>query len=218
MTLPEVAAALASYLARQAELEHRELDTLRFGLEIVLGAVVKGAALFALAWLLGLTAPVAVALASGSAFRLLAGGAHCTGFGRCLLLGLAVYLLAGLAGARLGSVLSPDGLLWLLAVGYLVCSLAAWRWAPGAAPDADLGPARRRMFKLLTLLYLQVFLAGAVYLMREGHSSLAVAGLAALVAQGASLTPVGCRLIARYDRWLSEIRSGRRCAADAGEA
>jgi len=40
VTLQQAAAALASYLARQAELDHRQLDTLRFGLEIIMGALV----------------------------------------------------------------------------------------------------------------------------------------------------------------------------------
>lgn len=188
------------------------MDSLRFGLEIIIGGLIKGTLLFALAWVLNILTEVAVALVVGSAFRLLAGGAHCTGYMRCLVLGLTVYLVAGSAAATLAPLLTPYLTLYLLLLGFLLCSFVVIRWAPGQVPGKTLTSSIQRQFKLLSLLYLILWLGATLYLTRHGLSSLVLAGLLALLAQGLSVVPIGYWLIARYDSLL-----GKGVTANAGQ-
>ncbi len=209
MTLYQAAAGLAAHLARQVDLPQKQVDTLRFGLEIIIGSLIKGLLIFALACTLNIVMEVTVALLVGSGFRLLAGGAHATGYTRCLILGLSVYLATGWTATTYAPLFSPD----LLFVGFLFCFLAVLRWAPGPVPGKKLTPSKHRQFKVLSLLYLFPWLGAMVYLIGQDHSSLAFAGLLALLAQGFSLTPIGYRLIARYDSLLSG-NQGKEVAMD----
>lgn len=209
MNLAQVATKLALYLANQADLPNERVDSLRFGLEIIIGTLVKGILLFAAAWVLNIVAEVAVALLVGSVFRLLAGGAHCSGYGRCLLLGLAVYLAIGKVSAIYGSSLSSYWLFYLISIGYLFCCFVALRWAPGKVPGVELTPSKQRLFRVLSLFYLCLWLACLIYLAGHGYGSLMLAGLLALLAQSLSLTPSGYRIIDRYDMWLMRNRQGK---------
>jgi accessory gene regulator B len=216
MTLRQSATRLSLYLARQVDLPDERVEPLRFGLEIITGSLIKGLFIFVLAWTLNLVTEVATALFVGSTFRLLAGGAHSTGYGRCLFLGLTVYLVTGWVAATYGSILPPHGLIYLLAAGFLLCCFAVLWWAPGKVPGKRLTSPKRRQFKALSILYLALWLGGAVYLAGHGYASLALAGLLALLAQGFSLTPVGYRLIERYDSLLTRKQYGKEVTADVG--
>jgi len=215
MTLYQAATELSAYLARQVDLPQKQVDTLRFGLEIIIGSLIKGLLLFALAWALNIVMEVTVALLAGSGFRLLAGGAHATGYTRCLTLGLTVYLATGWTAMTYAPLLSPDLLFDLLLIGFLFCFLAVLRWAPGPVPGKKHTPSKQRRFKTLSLLYLFLCLGALVYLAGQDHSSLALAGLLALLVQGFSLTPMGYRLIERYDALLSG-KHGKEVTADVG--
>lgn len=105
MKLHQLAKRLAMFLGNQVALPRYQIERLRFGLEIIIGSLVKGILLFAAACVLNAVPDVAVALATGSVFRLVAGGAHCTDYTRCLFLGLAVYLGVGRAAVYFGDIL-----------------------------------------------------------------------------------------------------------------
>ncbi|MEW5954881.1 MAG: accessory gene regulator B family protein [Bacillota bacterium] len=203
MTLRQTATDLSFYLARQVDLPEKQVDSLRFGLEIIIGSLIKGILLFVLAWALDIVIPVVVALLVGSGFRSLAGGAHSTAYIRCLVLSLAIYLLTGWMATTYAFLISPDQLVNLLFIGFLFSLLAVLRWAPGPVPGKELNSSRHNQFKVLSLLYLFPWLGAMIYLASQGHSSLALAGLLALLAQGFGLTPMGYRLIERYDLLLS---------------
>ncbi|MEW6182193.1 MAG: accessory gene regulator B family protein [Bacillota bacterium] len=217
MNLAQVATKLALYLANQADLPNERVDSLRFGLEIIIGTMIKGVLLFAVAWALNIVAEVAVALSAGSVFRLLAGGAHCSGYGRCLLLGIGVYLAIGKVSAIYGFSLSSCWLFYLIIICYLFCCFVAFRWAPGKVPGVELTPPKQRLFKVLSLFYLHFLLMGMFYLVVNGYKSLAFAIFLALLAQGLSLTPIGYRLIKRYDMWIIINRQGKEVYGGASE-
>lgn len=215
MTLHQAAAGLSAYLARQVDLPPKQVDTLRFGLEIIIGSLIKGILLFSLAWAFSIVMEVTVALLVGVVFRLLAGGAHATAYVHCLVLSLTLYLLMGWAATTYSPQLLVHSLSYLLFAGFLLCFLAVLRWAPGPVPGKKRILSKQRRFKTLSLLYLFLWLGAMVYLVGQGHSSLASAGLLALLVQGFSLTPVGYRLIKRYDLLLSGKR-GKEVTADVG--
>ena len=214
MTLRQTATDLSFYLARQVDLPEKQVDSLRFGLEIIIGSLIKGILLFALAWALDIVIPVVVALLAGSGFRLLAGGAHSTAYVRCLVLSLAIYLLTGWTATTYAFLISPDQLVNLLFIGFLICFLAVRWWAPGPVPGKELNSSRYNLFKMLSLIYLFPWLGAMFYLAGQGHSSLALAGLLALLAQVFGLSPMGYRLIERYDLLLS--RNDRKEVATNG--
>lgn len=204
MNLRQIATGLSLYLVRQVDLPEERVDSLRFGLEIIIGSLIKGIILFALAGALNILIEVTVALVVGSAFRLLAGGAHCTGYVRCLFLGLTVYLVTGWVAKSYGLLISSHLLIFLVLSVFLLCFLIVIRWAPGEVPGKKLTSSKHRQFKVLSLLYLFLWLGTTLYLAAQGYSSLVLAGLLALLAQGFSVVPIGYRLIDWYDSILGK--------------
>ncbi len=153
MTLYQAAARLSTYLARQVDLPQKQVDTLRFGLEIIIGTLIKGILLFTLAWAMNILIEVMVALLVGSGFRMLAGGAHATGYVRCLVLGLTLYLVTGWMAKTYVPLFSPNLSIYLILSVFTFCLLAVLLWAPGSVPSKKLTSSKHRQFKLLSLLY-----------------------------------------------------------------
>lgn len=195
MTLCELAEKIARFLAVQRGLPDQDVDSLRFGLEIIIGGAIKGFLLFTAAWALKIIPEVAVALLIGSTLRLLAGGAHCKSYISCLLFGSAVYLTVGILSKSYGEAFPTNISTFLIVAVYCSGCLAVLIWAPGKSPGVELSPDRRRKFKVLSLLYLQLWLLGLMGLLKNGSESLALAGLLAAAAQVFSLTPLGYRLL-----------------------
>ena len=99
--LNKLAGVIAIHMTQDVDMEQDRIDQLRYGLEIILGTLIKGTILFSLAYLLNILPHVALALAAAGLFRLLSGGAHCTSYWRCLVLGVSVYLLIGLVAINI---------------------------------------------------------------------------------------------------------------------
>ncbi len=216
MSLCHFATGMSVYLARQVGLPQNQVDRLRFGLEIIIGSLIKVILLFALAWVLSIVVEVMVALLVGSGFRLLAGGAHATSYTRCLILGLTLYLVTGWVSTNYASLLSPSLFTYLMLAVFLFSLSAVLLWAPGPVPGKKLTSSKHRRFKLLSMVYLFPWLGTMILVANQGHLSLALAGLLALLLQVFSLTPMGYRFIGRYDLLLS-VSQRKEVVADVGQ-
>ncbi|NPV91317.1 MAG: accessory gene regulator B family protein [Firmicutes bacterium] len=221
MNLSQMAGGTANYLAKELSLDTGKTDTLRFGLEIILAVLIKGIILLSLAHFLGILPEVTFAMACGVIYRLLSGGAHCNGYWRCLTLGVLSYLGAGELGLYLGSYLSKDLLVYSLLAGYLLSSLCIIAWVPGEVPFKKITIVSERiMFKLLSLGYLSLWLGTSIIIVHYTSSSLAVAGLIAVIIQTISFSPPGYKTIYQLDKLLAGLArlfKERRCLANAAD-
>ena len=208
---------MSGYLARQVGLPQNQVDRLRFGLEIIIGSLIKGILLFVLAWVLNIVAEVVVALLVGSAFRLLAGGAHATSYMRCLILGLTLYLVTGWVSMNYASSLSPSLFTYLMLAAFLFTLFAVLLWAPGPVPGKKFTPSKHHRFKVMSVLYLFLLLGTMIILVNQDHLSLVLASILALLLQVFSLSPMGYRFIGRYDLLLSGVRR-KEVAENVGQA
>lgn len=200
MDLNRLAQKTAIYLARELALDPGKTDTLRYGLEIIYGAIIKGTALFSLAHLLGILPEVAFAAVSRFSYRLLSGGAHCSSYWRCLTLGLLIFLGAGELGSHLGRCL-PDGFLrHSLAAVYILSFLCVIAWAPGEVPFKKITKTSERvLFKTLSVVYLSLWLATSLSVAGYYAPSLAYAGLIAVLVQSLSFSPPGYKTYHKFD-------------------
>ena len=218
MNLNQLAGGTANYLSKELALDISKIDTLRFGLEIIFAALIKGITLISLAHFLGILPEVTFAMACGAIYRLLSGGAHCSGYWRCLTLGVLMYLGAGELGIYLGSYLSTDLLVYSLLAGYLLSSLCVLAWVPGEVPFKNItNISERIMFKILSLVYLSLWLGASIIIVRYANSSLALAGLIAVINQTISFSPPGYKMIHQLDNLLAGLFKERRCPANAAD-
>lgn len=205
MSLYSASSKIAKYVAEESELSSDQVDSVRYGLEIILGTMIKAAVLLTLACLLGTLPQVIIALVCGSLLRLVSGGAHCTSYLRCLSFGLVIYLSAGMIALNLEKLLVPGQLVMILWPCFLGMALCACLWAPAEVPYKTIHYKERIFFKSLTLVFLTVFLSAAFLAVGHIRLSLIIAGLLALLAQTFSFTPPGYLVIDKIDYFLSHI-------------
>lgn len=204
--LNKVAGAAALHMAQAAGLEEEKVDQLRYGLEIIMGMLIKGTVLFSLAYLLNIVPQVAMALAAASLFRLLSGGGHCTGYWRCLVLGVTIYLFIGVAAANTASLITLHLLKFMAGIVIIISTACTVKWAPGEVPYRVLkGKREINMFKTLSLLYLLLWAGLIIHLADRGNSSFMLAALLALAVQTISFTPRGYGLVARADGLMIKL-------------
>ncbi|GAB6273696.1 MAG: accessory gene regulator B family protein [Peptococcaceae bacterium] len=215
MNINQLAGGTAAYLTRELALDTGKTDTLRFGLEIILCILIKGIILFGLAYFFGILPEVTFAVITGSLFRLFSGGAHCSVYLRCLSLGLLVYLGAGELGLYLERYLSSNFLVYSLLAGFLLSFICVIIWAPGKVPFKKItNISERILFKLLSLVCLNLCVGAGMYIIAHGNSSLALAGLIAILTQAFSFSPPGYRAIQKIDGLLAGLLKRKEVSAN----
>ncbi|MCL6480015.1 MAG: accessory gene regulator B family protein [Peptococcaceae bacterium] len=212
MKMYEIASRMSGFLSCQVGLEESKVDTVRFGLELILGEIVKWVVILITAGLLGVLPGAFNAIISFGLFRLVSGGAHCEDYWRCLAFGLLVFLGAGKAGVYAAPYISQTVLTKTIIAGCLVMSVPVLVWAPGEVPNRKIHAGERLKFKKLSLLYISVWTGVTVFLVVPYSAPAAAAGLLAMAVQAFSFTPPGYRAIDRFDVLLSKVIGERRCS------
>jgi accessory gene regulator B len=213
MSLVSISSKIAEYVTKETELGLDQTDNVRYGLEIILGALIKGIILLTTACFLSILPQVVIALACGSLLRLVSGGAHCTSYLRCLICGLIIYLSAGKIALNLEKLLNPGQLAVILLPCFLAILLCACLWAPAEVPYRKLSYKEATFFKSLTIVFLIVSFTAALLFANYIRLSFILAGLLALLVQTFSFTPWGYFTIDKIDGFLFWItrKQERRC-------
>ena len=177
MNLYNISSKIARYITKEAGFGPGYADSVRYGTEIILGALIKGIILFTIAGFWGILPQVIVAFSCGSLLRLVSGGAHCTGYLRCLGFGLLVYLSIGKTALHLEKFINPEQLAPILLSGFLVMALCAILWAPARVPYRSINFKEIIYFKGLTITILAICLAVAFFNATQARMSFIMAGL-----------------------------------------
>ncbi len=104
-----------------------------YGAEIILGAIVKILVFIAVGAILDILPILAVMVIASGSLRLVAGGAHCTAFYRCLIFSLVTYVALGLFLDWQTAFLTGLSTRALI-IPLLLCLILNLRWAP-CSPD-----------------------------------------------------------------------------------
>ncbi|AKX94418.1 accessory gene regulator ArgB-like protein [Neomoorella thermoacetica] len=87
---------LAKFFAFNGGMDASRVPVIAYGLELILGLFIKLLFFLIVPSLLGVLPQTLAALSASALFRLPAGGAHCTSFGRCLIGSLLAFTTIGL--------------------------------------------------------------------------------------------------------------------------
>lgn len=212
MKMYDIASRMAGFLSCQTGLEQSRVDTVRYGLEIILGEIIKWVILIGAAAILDILPGAMFAMVSMAVFRLVSGGAHCQDYWRCLTFGLIVFLGSGKVGVYLAPYLSQPLMLKAVVVGFLVMAVLVLYWAPGEVVYRKIEFEERALFKKLSLLFLALWSGITVLFIVPYSVPVTVAGFLSMAVQSLSFTPAGYRLIDAFDTILSRILGERRCS------
>jgi accessory gene regulator B len=217
VSLYNISNIIGKYITKEAGFGPGYADRVRYGTEIILGALIKGIVLFTAAGFWNILPQVIVAFSCGSLLRLVSGGAHCTGYLRCLGFGLLVYLSIGKVALYLERFISPDQLAPILLSGFLIMTLCALLWAPAQVPYRPINFNEAIFFKSLTITILAVCLTIAFLFSNQIKMSFMMAGLLSLLAQTFSFSPPGYLVIGKIDTFLLNITSKKGGVPDNAE-
>lgn len=212
MDLNKLSLSLAKNIGRPINMSSRQIDFIRFGLELVIGTVIKLVFIFSLARLVHVVKEISIIFTTYAIFRSLSGGVHCGTYGRCLGLGSIVLISLALVTRFFSPlILSPQLLVFTLLSSFLSLT-AVLLWAPSAEHlKTDKNILKRKKLKQLSLIFLFIWLVitMALYLFfpLEKTSIYILGSSLGLISQAFYLTPPGYKLIETLDNYLAGIFS-----------
>jgi accessory gene regulator B len=115
--IQKLAQRIADYLNQELNLGDSRQSIIAYGLEILLGGLVKVVSFIAIPALLGILPQTWAAMSAATFFRFPAGGAHLTAYYRCLIGYLLTFCFIG-ALAKITASYIPVNLLFLITLGF----------------------------------------------------------------------------------------------------
>ena len=204
-----LAQKLAEYLNRELNTGGSRQAIIAYGLEIILGGIIKLVSFVAVPAALGILPQTWAALLASACFRLPAGGAHCTAYYRCLVGSLFTFSLIGAAAKHTAVFISADRVFYI-SISLALLSVALW-----APADTEIKPVTRpgdrKKAKAWSYGVLVLYLYLRYYY--QIPNELLLAGSLGLLSQVFTLTPLGYWAMMKLDRFLLKISyplTGRR--------
>ena len=148
MSIHELSVRFAAYLAQELNSDQRQELRMAYGLEILLGEIIKLIVIISLSWILNILPEVLTITVTAGILRLASGGEHCSEYYRCLIGGTAWFLFLGWGVHSLNILLNQStinisaGLLFFLSIILIL------KYAPGETENKPISSeAERKKFK-----------------------------------------------------------------------
>ncbi|AJQ29992.1 accessory gene regulator ArgB-like protein [Pelosinus fermentans] len=200
----DVAAGIAHYLGKELQLDVKNTDMVRFGVELFLAFLVGFGVLIGVAWGLGILPYVLTAWFTLNGLRIISGGAHASSLFRCTIIGTVILTGIGELAFRFGALASQELLLSLVAFSMIVGVYVIYKWSPADTPAKPVVSAvKRARFRRFSYIFTSVWVVGMSVLIFWGGSpiifSLVMASIGGFLRQIFSITPAGYRFIAAVE-------------------
>lgn len=204
MSIHEVSEQFAAYLARELDSDRRQELRMAYGLEILLGEIVKLVVIILFAWMLGILPQVLTITISAGILRLASGGEHCSAYYRCLIGGTAWFLFLGWVVHSLQTVLAPPVISATAGWLFFISLAIILKYAPGETENKPInGEAERKKFKKLSVFIMVAY--GAVLTLFTSLpvlNPLVLPMAVGIMAQAFTVSPAGYGFIHFIDRVL----------------
>lgn len=193
-------------MGRQLQVTDNQVEVYSYGLEILLGSIVKFVLLVILALLLHILSLTMLVLLTFAGFRIVGGGVHLSTYNRCLVVGVALIL----ALAKLSTLEVNDSLLIIAFVLVALFTLyTVIRWVPaGTEKKVISNKADRKKQKLETGLFSIIWMLVFMWFLRNGYSNYSLALITGASGSLFLITPGGYLMMANLDRSLDKLREG----------
>lgn len=181
---------------------------LDYGLQVAFLETGGIALVLAAGWLLSCLAETAAVAFTVFVARSCAGGAHCTGAGRCLAVTVLIFSLLGKCASSLAAVQSLDLPLYIVLVSLAALAVFVLR-APVDSPQKPINTAghRRRLKALAVFALIALTVAQLLLLRLHGSwtSGTVIASSLGLLWEALILTKPGIALVSYLDMILAKI-------------
>ncbi len=210
MSVHELAVKMADYLGRELDAERIQVARMAFGLELLLGDMVKLVIILTLAQLLGIILEVLIIMVVAAVLRLASGGEHCSAYYRCLVGGIICFLLLGWGVQVLNPLLSRQIITMIALFSFLLVEFILWKYAPGDTENKPITePADKKRFKKWSLrigfAYFVIMMSCAGF---DRASAFVLPVAAGMLEQAFTVTPWGYSFMHFVDRVLDFSKWG----------
>ncbi|AEG61083.1 accessory gene regulator ArgB-like protein [Desulforamulus ruminis] len=190
---------LAQYLGTELNLDHRKVAVVAYGLEVIIGALIKLAVFVLVPSILGVFKLFAFALISSAILRLPSGGVHNNAYYKCLLSTLTFFLIIAFTAKGLAVYPLP-----LNVFAFLILLLAFLVFIKLAPVDNQEKPikseARRKRLKFISCSLLVGY--GVIFFLWSPEQDIMLAFLLAVLFHTFTLTKMGHALFKAIDNLI----------------
>ncbi len=196
---------LAQKIAQRLTVNSKQVvdeDVIRYGAEVILGAVFQISVFLLVAYLCGIFLEILGILFASAVLRRYSGGVHCSTYYSCTFSGLVTYLLL----AYLLRYFSSEFFIVYFTVTAILCYSLVYWFAPMDNPSNRINDTvKRKQLKYKSCMVLTSVLLISFVLYSFGYDLYAFSLLLGLLWQSLTLTPGGELYIAAWDRFLLRI-------------
>lgn len=145
----------ADYLGKELNLAEERIPIVAYGLEVIIGALIKLIVFTTIPLVLRVFPQFAAALISSAVLRLASGGVHCSAFYRCVICSLGVFLTIALISKYFSYTLPSDD---IFGFSLVVAFTAFIILAPVDVEEKPIkSPTRRKILKFISCLLIIVY-------------------------------------------------------------
>lgn len=193
---------LAVFLANKAN-RNSDVDYVRYGLEIVLGGLIKGSAILLLAVLIGMKSILFSVIATFVLFRSVTGGFHLSTYWRCF--SFTIIILVGSSWLIKEYMYNFDSMMYLsiIVLTYSYGLYSIYKFVPANLEYRPQSHRKRSKLKRVSLLLLTIWFIGMHLLYFLDYTQLVMASIVGLFIQLTTLSPRAFDQIRRLEDKLS---------------
>lgn len=209
VALKDISLGISRYLTRELNLDYKQTDTIRYGLEIIIGAVIKGFIILSLSYWLEITSFVLAAMATSGIFRSVSGGGHCKTFLGCLIFSSATLVFIGYLANILSPFVNKESFWGFLLIIVPIGLFSVIKWAPVDHPNKPITRNNKRLrFRVLSITYIICWTTITLFLIPLGSDmpiifTYVLASSGGFVASLLSLFPISLLFFNVFDKFLN---------------
>lgn len=200
--ITDISNRLALILGKYSEREE-DTDYLRYGLEIIIGGLVKIIVLFFAAYLLGVFEPMVWVFGTFAFFRSLTGGHHYSTYGRCLAAGFILLVGIAYTVAKVESFVSLSNVTYLLYFTTIYGFVLAYKYAPSNHFYKKTTRKQKEYLRIFSFIFIVFwFLLVYYFINRLYNMDIILASIAGFLFQLSSLHPYTYKFVAKVETLL----------------
>ena len=192
-------------MGNKLQADSDKIDIFRYGLEIILGGIVKFISVMMVSYVLGIFQTTMVCIISYILLRHFGGGVHLSTYYRCLTVGLIMFILLGKLATRQTNII-------LLAIAicmvFLMGIYIVVRWVPAGADKKVIDKSGKIKQKKNSLIMLILLCLGNIMFIKFNLLNYALASVLGIMMSLFFITPLGYRVIIILDNMLNKIQGG----------
>ncbi|HEY3374806.1 MAG TPA: accessory gene regulator B family protein [Candidatus Aquicultor sp.] len=152
--MQSVAANISRYIGSELGFDHEQRETVRYGLEIILGSLIKALVILMVSLILGIVPYVFALLATSISLRILSGGTHFRTYMRCLSFSVVTTVCISFVAIAAAPFMDAPDIIITIAFSALIGLYFIHMWAPADNPKKPIkGKAKQAMYRRLSSLF-----------------------------------------------------------------